>query len=218
MNTKPWQLWSKDGKPTAEAALAKSLLEKQTEKPYHPQICHLYIHLLELSPYYKEAVRLSDRLFDNVKGVGHLLHMPSHIYVQVGMYEKSLESNVRAVAADSETKKIHPEDSFYEFYRAHNAHFAVWSAMFLADFDTAWKYSKIIQEHILPQTVIEKMPAVLEWFVSVDLHVLIRFGKWQQIIDMPMETRGEYTFYMTIQRYARAIANAATGKVDEAEH
>jgi hypothetical protein len=86
MNTNPWQLWSKEGKPTAEAEVAMSLLNQAVIKLYHPQVCHLYIHLLELSPRFREAMVLADRLYDRVKGVGHLLHMPSHIYVQVGLY------------------------------------------------------------------------------------------------------------------------------------
>lgn len=217
MNIHPWQLWSKDGKPVEEAVLARQVLEKEMKREYHPQISHLYIHLMELSPFARDSLPMADRLFDNLKGIAHLLHMPSHIYIQMGQYEKSLLCNTRAVEAGFLTKKVHTEDSFYEFYRGHDAHFVVWSAMFMGDYETAMRYSLIIKNDILPERVVKPLGKMIEFLVPSELHTMVRFGKWQELIEMPLETRGEYMLYKATQRYARTVAFASLGRVKEAE-
>lgn len=59
-------------------------------KGFHPQIYHLYIHLMELSPDLKKCLPAADELYTKIKGISHLLHMPSHIYIQIGDYQRSL--------------------------------------------------------------------------------------------------------------------------------
>lgn len=205
MNLKPWTLWRKDGKPEPEALLAQEVLEKAMKRGFHPQVSHLYIHLMELSPYSLQILPVAQEMREKVKGVGHLLHMPSHIFFQAGDYEKSLECNKRAVDADAQVLKFIGEANFFTFYRAHNVHFLIWTAMFLGDFQSAWENSMLIKE-IAHEKLVEQDGDNLEFFYPTYLHVLIRFGKWQEILSDPIETRESFPFTAAIQRSARSLS------------
>lgn len=218
MNLRAWQLWKKDGKPYEEALIAKEVLEEAYKQCYHPQIVHLLIHLLELSPLMKEALPYADELYNNTKNISHLIHMPSHVYVQLGDYLKCVESNKAAVEADKLVKKyMDKELTFFEFYRAHNVHVLIWSAMFMGDYNSAINYSRYINE-IINEDVIKVLGNELEFFLTTETHVLIRFGKWDEILNQAIETReADYPICMAIQRYARAIAQAVKGNIEESE-
>jgi len=65
----------------------------------HPGLLHLYVHLMEMSPFPQRALRAGDRLRDLVPDAGHLIHMPTHIDVLCGHYRDVLVYNQRAIAA-----------------------------------------------------------------------------------------------------------------------
>jgi tetratricopeptide (TPR) repeat protein len=57
----------------------------------------------------------------------------------------------------------------------------------------------------------------LEGFVPMRMHVLIRFGRWQDIIDEPLPADQDlYCVTTAMTHYAKGIACAATGHIDEA--
>src|SRR5262245_44370114 len=101
MDTRPWDLWSPEGEPRPETPEVLSTLEAVLRiDPDHPQALHLTIHALEASPHPERALAAADRLRHRLPGIGHLVHMPSHIDVLVGHYEEAVEANRRALAAD----------------------------------------------------------------------------------------------------------------------
>lgn len=58
----------------------------------------------------------------------------------------------------------------------------------------------------------------LEGFVPMRVHVLIRFGRWEELLALPLPSDPElYATTTAMTRYGRGIALAATGRVDEAE-
>lgn len=85
--------------------------------------------------------------------------------------------------------------------------------MFLGDYETAMKYSKIIKE-IVDEETVKKIGEEAEFYVNAELHVMIRFGRWEDILGMEVEGREEYPLYRTTQRYSRTIAYAVLGKVE----
>lgn len=68
--------------------------------PNHPGAVHLYIHLYESSAEPERALPKADRLESLMPKAGHMVHMPSHIYVRTGDYEKAIASNQRSLKAD----------------------------------------------------------------------------------------------------------------------
>ena len=101
MNRRPWHLWTEDGKPEPGTEEIIQVLERVlAAAPNHPGANHLYIHAVEASPDPGQATAAADRLGPLMPGAGHLVHMPSHIYLRVGRYADAVAANERAVAAD----------------------------------------------------------------------------------------------------------------------
>ena len=240
MNLKAWQLWDKNTKtgeitPADENTLLlvkimEDTFEQYDEAKVHPALCHLYCHALELSPFPERALPAADVLRTRMPGLGHLVHMPSHIDAWVGQWKEAIECNIAAVEADDKYVEITGNESqFYKFYRMHNHHFVVWCAMFDGQYETALKYArkavdtlpvgdenggvKFMLAGIIPMGAI-----FLESYVTMPWHVMIRFGKWEQIINEPMyDDKDAFPATIATQHYARGVAYASMGLVPEAE-
>jgi tetratricopeptide (TPR) repeat protein len=227
MNLAPWALWHQDtGTPSEEACTseAKAVLDRAlaTESGRaHPGILHFYVHLMEMSPSPELALPAADLLRDLVPDAGHLLHMPTHLDVLCGDYRQVVVSNSRAIAADNAYVAAAGSMNVYTLYRVHNYHFKVYGAMFLGQsrvaMDTADELAAQIPEALLR---IDKpaMADLLEAFVPVRQHVLIRFGRWPEILGTPLPADRElYCSTTAIILYSHAVALAATGQVALAE-
>ena len=240
MNLNPWTLWNKDSStgeitPVDDSTLMlikimEDAFENVPGAKEHPALCHLYCHALELSPYPERALPAADVLRTLMPGCGHLVHMPSHIDAWVGQWKEAMDCNIAAVKADDHYVELTGNESqFYKFYRMHNHHFVVWCAMFEGQYETAMKYARKAVD-TLPEGdenhgaqfmlagIIPMGAIFLESYVTMPWHVMIRFGKWDEILAEPMYSNKD-VFPATIatQHYARGVAYASKGMVPEAE-
>ena len=226
----PWQLWDLENRTPAEGAdttealaiinTAVQRMADAGEAP-HPGLLHFYIHIMEMSPNPERALPASDLLRNLVPEAGHLVHMPSHIYILCGEYQKALEANVEAVVADDKYVAAHSELGMSTIYRLHNVHFQIYAAIFLGQYAKAVRAADLIWETVTPDALRHQNPILvnyLEAYFGMKVHVYIRFGKWQEIIDAPMPDEPELFVVTTaLWHYAKGVAYAATGKVTEGE-
>jgi tetratricopeptide (TPR) repeat protein len=216
MNLRPWKLWSPDGEPAEETPEIVTVLEGALEHwPAHPLLCHLYIHAVEASPNPEKALSAANRLRRAMPGAGHLVHMPSHIYVLVGDYEKVIDANLDAVEADKEFVRREGRHNFFTLYRMHNYHFVVYGAMFDGQSELALRTARELIEQV-PEDMLREQVDFIDGFIATPLHVLVRFGRWDDILAEP-EPADYLPMTRAVWRYARGLAYAATGRVDEAE-
>ncbi|MEL6820543.1 MAG: tetratricopeptide repeat protein [Calditrichota bacterium] len=211
-----WKHWSPEGVPAEETPEIISILEAALEKsPDYAMLSHLYIHVMEASPTPEKALEAANSLQDVMPGVGHLVHMPSHIYVLVGDYEKAIISNQKAIVADELYLEREGAENFYSLYRIHNYHFLVYGAMFDGQSELALQAASDIPKQV-PESMLKEWADFLDAFMPTALHVLIRFGRWEDVLNEP-----EPAEYLPVSRsmrhYARAVAYAATNRVPEAE-
>ena len=227
MNRTPWQLWDiKTGKPAAGADTAEAIavLERamaQLGGMRHPGLLHMYIHLMEMSSTPQKALKAADALRDLVPDAGHLVHMATHIDVLCGLYKNVVDGNSRAIAADRKYLAREGASNFYALYRCHDYHFKLYGAMFLGQLQPALEAA---DEMIatLPEILLRiESPPMADWlegFVPMKLHVLIRFGRWSDIIATALPTDRELFCVTTAMiHYAKAVAHAASGNVPAAE-
>ncbi|MHC5114174.1 MAG: tetratricopeptide repeat protein [Planctomycetota bacterium] len=215
MILRPWNHWSKDGVPAVETPEIVATLESGLDAaPDHPGLCHFYIHVMEASPQPERALPYADNLRNRVPGSGHLVHMPSHIDVLLGHYDDAVVANQKAVRVDHQFVKREGRHNFYTFYRIHNYHFIVYAAMFDGRSALALRTSRELVEEI-PEDMLREMPDFLDAFVPTPLHVLVRFGRWEDILDEPEPPAG-LPVTRSIYHYARGLAYAATGRVEQA--
>ncbi len=216
MNLEPWNHWTPDGKPGVQTPELLKVLETGLEKwPDHPMLCHLYIHAVEASPHPEKALPAANRLRSLMPGVGHLVHMPSHIDVLVGDYDEVIAANQRGIAADEAFLAREGPNNFYTLYRIHNYHFLVYGAMFDGRSELALSTARKIPAQV-PEDMLRQQTDFIDAFIPTPLHVLVRFGKWEEILAEP-EPADYLPVTRSIWHYARGLAFAATGRVAEAE-
>ncbi|MGI9400972.1 MAG: hypothetical protein ACR2O0_06935, partial [Rhizobiaceae bacterium] len=227
-NRTPWRMWDQvTGEPAKNAGTieAQTVLEAAMEEipgaMKHPGILHLYVHLMEMSPLPEKALKAGDALRELVPDAGHLIHMPTHIDIQCGHYRDVFHWNWKATRVDRKALERTGVYSIYTGYRIHNYHFAVYGAMFLGQFEPAWEAARELVE-VTPEDLlrVESPPFAdfFESYMAIWIHVLIRFGRWQQIIDEPLpEDEALYANLTATLHYAKGVAHAALGNVEEAE-
>jgi len=216
MMLRPWKQWNRDGSAAAETPEIMQVLEDSLKKsPNFPATCHLYIHAMEASPHPEKALPAANRLRNAMPGAGHLVHMPSHIDVLLGDYESVIETNQRAVKVDAEFVKREGAHNFYTYYRIHNYHFVVYGALFDGQSKVALKAATDLIEQI-PEDMLKQQTDFLDAFVPTKFHVLVRFGRWEDILAEP-EPADYLPTTRAVRHYARAVAFAATGRIAEAE-
>jgi tetratricopeptide (TPR) repeat protein len=176
---------------------------------------------MEMSPTPEKALRHGDRLRRIMPDGGHLIHMPTHIDVLCGNYHDVVFWNREATRADQRWLAREGYENVYTLYRNHNHHFLIYGAMFLGQYSVAMEAAEELIGQIPEDFLrIESPPFAdaAEAFVAMKQHVLIRFGKWQEIIDEPLPDDQElYSATTAIILYAKTVANAALGHIDEAE-
>lgn len=216
MNLQPWKHWTPDGQPGPHTREIRKVLETGMQlRPTYPSLCHLYIHSMEASPTPELALPAANNLRDALPGQGHLLHMPTHIDIWLGDYEKVIAENKKAIAADKEFLKREGPLNFYSLYRIHNYHFLVYGAMFDGQSELALETARAIK-HQVPEPMLRQQVDFLDAYMPTDLHVLVRFGRWEEILQQP-KPADYLPMSRSIWHYTRALAYAATNQVDQAE-
>jgi tetratricopeptide (TPR) repeat protein len=214
MNLQPWDYWTEDLKPKGNNEAFVAAIEHALEiDPSHPQVAHLYIHALEAGPDPGKAEAAADRLRDRVPAAGHLVHMPSHTYARVGRYADAVTANEAAVAADDAFFKIGTPPGFYYLYHAHNLHFLAYASMMEGRYEPALAAAQRL-ERAVPDAELDAFAPVIEGIMPTTYHVMIRFGKWEDILqkEAPPEKR---PMWLANHYYARGVALAALGRTEE---
>ncbi|TWO31870.1 hypothetical protein E1J38_010815 [Seonamhaeicola sediminis] len=215
MNTTPWNYWDKEGNPQPKIKEAKLALEKAIElEPDNPGAHHYYIHMVEL-PKPDLGVPSADKLGKLMPAAGHLVHMPSHIYIRVGRYKDAVTVNQKAILADEDyISQCYAQGMYPLGYYPHNIHF-LWSASsLLGASDIAIDAAKKTAEKV----PIGEMKDLhfLQNFAATPLLAYTRFGKWNDILTYP-KPNDDIKHLKLIWHYARGIAFIKKNNLKEAE-
>jgi tetratricopeptide (TPR) repeat protein len=224
MNLSPWDYWTDGGRtPKGRAdrmiALIEGVLGEREvgplkAAPEHPGAIHLYIHAVEASDRPERAAPHAARLAGLMPGAGHLVHMPSHIWYRLGRWRESLEANVQAAAADAALVRNGGASLLYaEGYYAHNVHFLLASAVMGGDGTTA-----VAAAETLAGTVSDRARREVPWTQPITASrytAHARFSTPQTVLALPAPAEA-YPFVRGTWRYARGVALARLGRLDEA--
>jgi tetratricopeptide (TPR) repeat protein len=208
MVRRPWRLFTVDQKPAKGTDKIVAVLERVLElDSVHPGANHLFIHAVEPSANPKQGLKAAKRLCDLVPASGHLLHMPSHIYVKTGRWNEAIIQNQKAMRADARYRSLSPEQGFQHLYMVHNAHMLAYAAMMSGREKEALAAARAMWKNVPDEALREVGPLFDLWMCSV-YDVQKRFGRWDAILaeDPPPSFLPITT---AIWRAHRAIAYAA---------
>ena len=228
----PRRLWDvKTGRPASRSDVVEAIavcersiaLADATGRSPHPAIAHVLIHALEMSNEPERAMAAADTLATLCPDGGHMNHMPAHIYVLCGEYEKARLASEKAIRADDAYADYAGSPvNFYVTARCHDIHLLMFTCMFLGQYRrslaAAEKMQRIITRDILTVPDRPKLATMTEGYYNMKMHVLVRFGRWQEIIDEPLPDDPQLFLVSTaLHRYARGVAYATLKNIAEAE-
>lgn len=227
----PRRLWNvRSGEPAAgsDAVEALAVCERSIALSAaagctpHPAILHMHIHTVEMSNHPEAAMASADTLATLCPDAGHLNHMPGHIYVLCGDYDRARIVSERAIAAGDKYGGYAGSMNYYVTARCHDIHLMIFTCMLLGRYqaarDAAEKLRMMLTRDILTVQDRPKLAMQAEGYHAMIMHVLVRFGRWQDIIDMPMPgDPALFVFSTPMHHYARGVAYATLKRFADAE-
>ena len=218
MNLHPWNLWNKNGTPqpwTPEIiAVLKNCIQLE---PKHPGANHFYIHAEEMSQYPENAEASADLLRDLVPGSGHLLHMPSHIYIRNGRYHDGVTTNLKAVETDSSyIDACHAQGAYPLAYYPHNYHFIAACATLSGESKIALKGAMATADHAHKKLLLDPSWSTLQHYYSIPWYVEIKLGLWAAIQNSPAPEK-ELKYPSVVWHYAQGMAMLSKNQPAEAK-
>jgi len=225
------RLWNlKTGEPAQNSDVVEALevcersirLADAAGIAQHPAIVHLHIHLLEMSTMPERGMRSADLLGEMCPDAGHMNHMPGHLYVLCGEYEKAKLASQKAVRANDLYLAYADAPTYYLLGCCHDLHLMMFTCMFLGQCKPAlWAADRVrslVTRNVVSLPERPKFTQTLEGYHAMKSHVLVRFGRWREIIDEPMTKEpGLYVLTAAMQHYAKGVAHATLGNFAQAE-
>lgn len=219
MNLHAWDFYTKKGgEPRPWTPELLEVLEHAIRiNPTNPLANHLYLHATEAAPDVEKALSSAERLKTLVPSAGHLVHMPSHIYINTGDYHEGSIANERAVVADSiYIAECQSQGVYPQLYYPHNYHFLAATAAFEGNgaksIEAAYKTVNILDKRYFREAGYE---TVLH-YATIPMHVLVKFEQWEKIIATPRPD-ADLAYPLAIWHYARGMAYANLNKPGEAQ-
>ena len=223
MSIRRWDYWDKSGQPKGETLQVAEALEHiiETGDP-HPGVYHLHIHLIEASLTPERAMVSADALEATLPIGGHVVHMPAHIFIRVGEYQRAIDNNQRSLAVDKRFAKIWgdapmPNIGTYGLsHRVHGGHaldFVRYAASMQGSaelaIESSWQMANQMKMNGTPRGRMQKRLAA-PWMT------LKIFGRWDEVLAI--ETPEYSTPYLDgILAYVKGSAFVAKGQMAQAE-
>ncbi|MEO6584630.1 MAG: hypothetical protein ABIO05_09915 [Ferruginibacter sp.] len=217
----PWEYWKHNGMPQPWTPEILSVLEHTLKLlPNHPGANHYYIHATEASPNPARAIASADRLGTLMSGVSHMIHMPSHIYIRTGNYDKGVKVNEMSVSGYQQYRKLYPAvESNAPLYLIHNLHMQAACAMFRSNY--AYSLQSARDAAATFDTSFMSMPQPFGNFVQyvylTPIMVNVRYGKYNEVLQQePLPAN--YVYANALINWAKGMAYANTSDITKAKH
>jgi tetratricopeptide (TPR) repeat protein len=214
MDLRPWNYWTPQGTPyPGTEEIVRQLERVIARNPEHPGACHYYIHAVEAkSP--ELAVPCAERLARLMPGVGHMVHMPAHIYIRVGRYKEAAASNVHAIHTDESFIEGQKPVSVYSLaYYPHNIHFLAFASVMSGQSAQAIEAARTLKSKV--NLDVARQVEMLQEMVPYYVLTLTTFGRWDEVLAEPLPP-SDIRMPLALAYYARGVAYAAKGQFAEA--
>jgi len=214
MDLRPWNYWTPEGKPyPGTEEIVRQLERVIARNPQHPGACHYYIHAVEAKTP-QLAVPCAERLARLMPGVGHMVHMPAHIYIRVGRYKDAAASNVHAIHTDETFIEGQKPVTVYSLaYYPHNIHFLAFASVMSGQSAQAIEAARTLQSKV--NLDVARGVPMLQDMVPYYVLTLTTFGRWDAVLAEPLPP-SDIRMPLAMAYYARGVAYAAKGQLVEA--
>lgn len=211
MNMHPWDLWQHDGKPKPWTPEIEKVLESVLKySPDHPGANHYYIHTMEASPFADKALASADRLAELAPGLAHMVHMPSHIYIRTGKFDKGIQANIAAVKKYNTYLQLYPAVANNALlYEIHSRHMQADCSMNSGNYEAALKDAMDCRNSfdISFLSLDAPMGTYFQYVYMTPEFAMITFEKWNDILNQK-NVDSQFHYASLIQQFAKGMAYA----------
>jgi tetratricopeptide (TPR) repeat protein len=219
MNLHPWNLFTKNGSIQPWTPEIIKVLKYALQKdPRHAGANHFYIHAIEMSEKSGDALASADLLRDLVPGAGHLIHMPSHIYIRTGRYHEGVLTNLKAVLVDSlYTEACNAQGAYPLAYYPHNYHFLAACATLDGEIRYAIKGANETMLHANKNLLLDPAWATLQHYYSIPFYIQVKLGLWKDI-QSSIEPEKQLKYPRVIWHYSQGMAELSQNNIAKAKN
>lgn len=218
MDLHPWQLWKPDGSMQPWTPEIVAVLEKALQiNPKHAGANHFYIHAQEMSQNPAKALASAKLLETLVPGAGHLIHMPSHIYIRIGKYHEGVLTNQQASLVDSlYVAACHAQGAYPLGYYPHNYHFIAACGTLSGESKSAITGAMQTANHAHKKLMLDPAWGTLQHYYTIPWYVQVKLGLWNDILQSKAPEEN-LKYPLIIWHYAQAMAVLSQNKTDLAK-
>ncbi len=212
-----WDFWQWNGHPKEWTPEILEVLETGLKDyPRHTGLIHYYIHAVEASKTPGRALEYAKTMEDLVPGSGHLVHMPSHIYIRTGKYQEGVEANERAILVDNNYIAQCRQQGIYPLaYVPHNRHFLWAMATLQGNSKKAIMAAEHMASHINEESMRIPGLGTLQHYWVTPLYAYVKFGKWDEILNTP-KPADDLVYPLGVWHYAQGMAMIAQENIEAA--
>ena len=210
MMLRPWDMWQKNGEPHPGTDVAVAVLEATLRlNPRQPLANHLAVHAYEASAQPGRGDAAANRLRELTPGLGHMVHMSSHIDVRRGRWQEAIVANTQAIVANRSYRETAGRPlGGYLNYMGHDYHMLTYAAMMSGQSALAAQTMRDLFAQMPPEWKRESDSG--DGYFAMHFDVMKRFGQWDKILAEP-EPIARYPHARAWRYLARGIARAAQG-------
>lgn len=215
MNLSPWALWNADGTPRDGTPEIVAALESVLKRdPRHFGAVHYYIHAIEGSPHPERALAYASLLPSLAPSIGHIVHMPAHIYIRTGDYLAAEDACAKAAQVDERRIQASSKPGMFTILSyLHDLYFLAAAASMDGHYAASKEAANKLIEQVEPH--VAEMPD-LQLFLTVQPAIQVRFNHWNDILKLPSPDP-DLKIATAMLKFARGMAFAANGNLAEAE-
>jgi hypothetical protein len=213
MNAHPYDYWQRDGRPHRWTSEIERLLQRAIKRvPDHLAAHHYRIHLFEDSPQPERALDSAAKLPAVAPGIGHLLHMPSHVYLRIGRYHDAVLANQAAAQADRDYLKAVKANPEYAInYVPHNLHYLWVAALWSGESATAREAAAELAAMAARLPAAAPAGGTAQHFLAAPWLTDLRFERWDALLARPRPAVEEQPYLAGLVAFARGIAQVRRG-------
>jgi len=222
MNTTRWDYWEADGAAKPGTAEAQAAFESAMRSEHdHPGANHLYIHLMEASSQPELAMPAAQKLEATVPISGHMVHMPGHIYLRVGEYEKAIDINERSQIVDAQFAEIWGDTNFpmigtyplsHKIHKGHALDFVRYANMLQGNYAES-SAAAVKNAGSTEPDITSGLKNIAHTWITDKV-----FGKWDKIhADNAVNSQYEAPYLKGMWSYVMGSAHVAKGHMGPAE-
>jgi tetratricopeptide (TPR) repeat protein len=175
--------------------------------PDHPGVAHYLIHAGDRPEFAEQGLAAARRYAAIAPDSSHALHMPSHIFVRLGLWQDSISSNLAAQASGAHAAAMHHAESHYQM---HAMDFLNYS--YLQSGQEA-KAREVIQQTDKVVGASDESKADERAYLSA--RTAVELHRWKEAVDLPI--RQIRQIWLDNTYWAKAIGAARSDDVKSAE-